>query len=150
MVWTGPEITWSGFGGAGFQIDGTQSIDQADLISDVNMAVDMDGVSHTLVYTNHKLTGFMDFYSAGMDGDPFSVSVSGRVSIDDLGDFAVSGDLEELGVCEAEPDTGAMSLVGPFVFEMDFDGASDCDGCISWTSRNQSGEDCYEDADTGW
>ncbi len=91
----------------------------------------------------------MEFYAAAFTEGPYSLDFSGQISADDLGEFATSGSLEDDLSCEMEPTSGGFTMAGPFTFEVTFDGGTDCDGCISWATDEQSGSKCYEGGDTG-
>jgi hypothetical protein len=149
MLWEGADITWTAFEMPGMSIDGTQRIVMNDMTSNLTVSFSDEVSSHTATYTSYTVAGFMEFYTASLSGEPWSLDFSGQISVDDLGDFETTGSVQDDLTCEEEPTSGGFTLDGEFTFEATFDGGTDCDGCISWTADDQKGTKCFEYGDTG-
>jgi len=159
----GTGVTWNEFDIFGLTLDGTQTMGlDGSLVTNMTLDGDMgDGVQLTYAYTDHTVTNYMSFFSAAFEGGPYDYAVSGGVSVGELGDFTIESTVAHTGTCEYEPDSGSQTLTGPFTIVFTYDGAENCDGCIPWTSGDQSGEFCRDiggdtgswdtgDWDTGW
>ncbi len=149
MLWEGADITWNAFEMPGMSIDGSQSILGNGLTSNLSVTMSEVGVSHAMTYTDYKVPNYMEFYTASLSEAPYSLDFSGKISVDDLGEFDTTGSVQDDLTCESEPTSGGFTMDGEFTFEVTFDGSTDCDGCISWTTDDDSGSKCYEEGDTG-
>jgi hypothetical protein len=149
MLWEGADITWDAFEMPGMSIDGSQSIFGNGLTSNLSVTMSDGDVSHAMTYTDYKVPNFMEFYTASLTEAPYSLDFSGKISVDDLGEFDTTGSVQDDLTCESEPTSGGFTMVGEFTFEVTFDGGTDCDGCIGWTTDDHSGSKCYEEGDTG-
>jgi hypothetical protein len=149
--------TWSAFDLAGMVVDGTQKIGLDGALTS-NMSISgMDGGTGVDVsYVNHRMTNFEGFMSTAFEGGPVAYQTTGSVTISDLGSFGITHSIDHAGACEDEPDEGTTVLAGDFTIEFIADGAVECDGCIPWTSGDQSGSLCLGGVadtgswDTGW
>jgi hypothetical protein len=163
-TWTGSfemdtnGATWSGFDLGGMVIDGVQKIGQdGALTSNMSFSgMDDDGRTLSVSYVNHRLTNIDDYITGAFEGGPMAYQTTGSVTVNDLGSFANTHSIDHAGSCMEEPDEGSTVLKGDFTIEFTPDGADECDGCIPWTSGDQSGSLCLDrggdtgSSDTGW